>query len=60
VATLINSKKRNEVSRINLVQAQVGEKNFIFFILSIGIPLYQEGYHMDYQQSLNAQYSQKT
>jgi hypothetical protein len=26
----------------------------VCFILSIGVPLYQEGYHMDCQQSLNA------
>jgi hypothetical protein len=47
VATLIKS-KRNEVARINLVQAQV-EKCILYFILSIGRPLYQEGYHMDCQ-----------
>jgi hypothetical protein len=52
MVTLIKS-KRNEVSRINIIQAQVEEMYFIF-ILSIGMPLNQEGYHMDCQQSLNA------
>jgi hypothetical protein len=58
VATLIKS-KRNEVVTINLVQAQVEEIHF-YLMLSIGMPLYQEGYHMDCQQSLNAQHSLKT
>jgi hypothetical protein len=30
------------------------KKCILSFILSIGMPLYQEGYHMDCQQSLNA------
>jgi hypothetical protein len=50
--------KRNEVARFNIVPAQVEEMYFIL-ILSIGMPLYQEGYHMDCQQSLNAQNSLK-
>jgi hypothetical protein len=29
-------------------------KSILYLILSIGMLLYQEGYHMDYQQSLNA------
>jgi hypothetical protein len=41
------------MAKINIVQAQVEEIYFIF-ILSIRMPLYQEGYHMDGQQSLNA------
>jgi hypothetical protein len=52
VATLIKS-KRNEATRINIVQAQV-EEIYFTFILSIGMSLYQEGYPMDCQQSLNA------
>jgi hypothetical protein len=32
----------------------------LYLILSIGMLLYQEGHHMDCQQSLNAQYSLKT
>jgi hypothetical protein len=52
MATLMNS-KRNEVARFNIVQAQVEEVVFIFN-LEYRLPLYQEGYHMDYQQSLNA------
>jgi hypothetical protein len=47
VATLIKS-KINKVARINIVQAQV-EKMYFMFILSIGMSLYQEGYHMDHQ-----------
>jgi hypothetical protein len=35
-----------------LMQAQVEGVNFIFN-LKYSLPLYQEGYHMDYQQSLN-------
>jgi hypothetical protein len=42
--------KRNEVARINLVQAQVEEKYFIFNV-EYRLPLYQEGYHMDFQQT---------
>jgi hypothetical protein len=45
--------KRNKVPRINMVQAQVEEVVFIFN-LEYMLPLYQEGYHMDCQQSLNA------
>jgi hypothetical protein len=52
MATLIKS-KRNEATRINIVQAQV-EEIYFTFILSIGMSLYQEGYPMDCQQSLNA------
>jgi hypothetical protein len=58
VATLMKS-KRDEVTRINIVQAQIEELYFIFN-LEYKLPLYQEGYHMDYQQSLNAQCSLKT
>jgi hypothetical protein len=48
VATLMKS-KRNEVARFNIVQAQVEEVVFIFNLEYI-LLLYQEGYHMDYQQ----------
>jgi hypothetical protein len=58
MATLMKSKK-DGVARINIVQAQVEELYFIFN-LEYRLPLYQEGYHMDYQQSLNAQHSLKT
>jgi hypothetical protein len=51
--------KRNKVTRFNIVQAQV-EENILYLILSIWMSLYQEGYHMDCQQSLNAQNSLKT
>jgi hypothetical protein len=51
VTTLIKS-KRNKMARINMVQAQVEEVIFIFN-LEYRLPLYQEGYHMDCQQSLN-------
>jgi hypothetical protein len=51
--------KRNEVARINIVQAQVEEVYFIFN-LEYRLLLYQEGYYMDCQQSLNAQHSLKT
>jgi hypothetical protein len=34
--------KRNEVARINIVQAQV-EEMFLYSILSLGTPYYQEG-----------------
>jgi hypothetical protein len=51
--------KRNEVLRINIVQAQVEEVVYIFN-LEYRLPLNQEGYHMDCQQSLNAQHSLKT
>jgi hypothetical protein len=54
VATLMKS-KRDEVARINIVQAQVQELYFMFN-LEYRLPLYQEGYHMDCQQSFNAQH----
>jgi hypothetical protein len=57
VATLMKS-MRNEVTRINIVQSQVEELYFIFN-LEYMLPLYQEVYHMDCQQSLNAQHSPK-
>jgi hypothetical protein len=40
--------KRNEVVRIQIVQAQVEEIVFIFN-LEYRLPLYQEGYHKDCQ-----------
>jgi hypothetical protein len=45
--------KSDEVARFNIVQAQVEGVDFIFNH-GYRLPLYQEGYHMDYQQSLNA------
>jgi hypothetical protein len=45
--------ERNEVARFNIAQAQVEEDLFIFN-LEYRISLYQEGYYMDCQQSLNA------
>jgi hypothetical protein len=45
--------KRDEVARFNIVQAQVEGVDFIFN-LEYRLPLYQEGYHIDCQQSLNA------
>jgi hypothetical protein len=42
-----------------MVQDQVEEVVYIFN-LENSLPLYQEGYHMDCQQSLNAQHSLKT
>jgi hypothetical protein len=36
------------------------KNGILYLILGIGVPLYQEGYHMDCQQSLNSQYSLKT
>jgi hypothetical protein len=50
--------KRNEVAKINIVQVQVEELYFVFN-LEYMLPLYQEGYHIDCQQSLNAQQSLK-
>jgi hypothetical protein len=41
------------------MKAQVEEIYFYLF-LSIGMPLYQEGRYMVYQQSLNAQQKPKT
>jgi hypothetical protein len=51
--------KRDEVATFNIVQAQVEELYFIFN-LEYRLLLYQEGYHMNCQQSLNAQHSLKT
>jgi hypothetical protein len=58
VATLIKS-KGDEVTTINIVQDQVEEFYFIFN-LEYRLPLYQEGYHMVCQQSVNAQHSLRT
>jgi hypothetical protein len=51
VTTLIKS-KRDEVARFNIVHAEVEGVDFIFN-LEYRLPLYQEKYHMDFQQSLN-------
>jgi hypothetical protein len=51
--------KGDEVATINIVQAQIEELYFIFN-LEYRLPLYQEGYYMDCQQSLNTQHSIKT
>jgi hypothetical protein len=51
--------KKNEVARINIVQAQVEEIVFIFNLEYV-LSFYQKGYHIDYQQSLNAQHSLRT
>jgi hypothetical protein len=51
--------KGDEVIIVNIVQAQVEELYFIFN-LEYRLPLYQEGYHMYWQRSLNAQHSLKT
>jgi hypothetical protein len=45
--------KRYEVARFNIVQAQVEGVDFIFN-LEYRLSLYQEGYHMYCQQSINA------
>jgi hypothetical protein len=45
--------KRDEVARFNIVLAQVEGVDFIFN-LEYRLLLYEEGYHMDYQQSVNA------
>jgi hypothetical protein len=45
--------KRGEVVIFNIVQAQIEGVDFIFD-LEYRLSLYQEEYHMDYQQSLNA------
>ena len=45
--------KSDEVARFNIVQAQVEGVDFIFNI-EYRLSLYQEGHHMDCQQSLNA------
>jgi hypothetical protein len=47
VTTLMKS-MRNEVARINIVQAQVKEL-YSIFNLEYMLPLYQEGYHKDCQ-----------
>jgi hypothetical protein len=52
VATLMKS-KRDEVARFNIMQAQDEEVVFILNLEYV-LLLYQEGYHMDCQQSLNA------
>jgi hypothetical protein len=52
MTTLMKS-KRDEVARFNIVQTQVERVDFIFN-LKYSLSLYQEGYHMDCQQSLNA------
>jgi hypothetical protein len=52
MTTLMKS-KRDEVSRFNIVQAQVEGVDFIFN-LEYMLLLYQEGYHMDCQYSLHA------
>jgi hypothetical protein len=44
--------KRDEVARFSIVQAQVERVDFIFN-LEYRLSLYQEGCHMDYQQSIN-------
>jgi hypothetical protein len=56
--TILIKSKRDEVVRFNIVQAQVEGVDFIFN-LEYRLPLYQEGYHMDYQQSLNAHIAYK-
>jgi hypothetical protein len=45
--------KRDEVARFNIVPAQVEGVDFIFN-LEYRLLLYEEGHHMDCQQSLNA------
>jgi hypothetical protein len=45
--------KRDEVARFNIMQAQDEEVVFILNLEYV-LLLYQEGYHMDCQQSLNA------
>jgi hypothetical protein len=50
---------RNEVARINIVQAQVKEL-YSIFNLEYMLTLYQEGYHKDCQQNFNAQHNPKT
>jgi hypothetical protein len=51
--------KGDKVATINIVQAQVKELYFIFNP-EYRLPLFQEGHHMDCQQSLNAQHNLKT
>jgi hypothetical protein len=46
------------VARLNIMQARVEE--VFMFNLEYRLPLYQDGYHMDCQQSLIAQHSLKT
>jgi hypothetical protein len=55
---IIMKSMRNEVERINIVQAQV-EGLYFIFNLEYRLLLYQERYHMDCQRSLNAQHSPK-
>jgi hypothetical protein len=57
--TTLMKLKRDVVATINIMQSQVEELSFIFD-LSVDMPLYQEGYHMDCQQSLNAQHNLNT
>jgi hypothetical protein len=52
MVTLIKS-KRDKVTRFNIMQAQDEEVVFMFN-LKYRLLLYQGGYYMDYQQSLNA------
>jgi hypothetical protein len=62
--------KQNQVWQLSLIQKKMKwlestlcnlklKKSILYLILSIGMSLYQEGYHMDCQQSLNAQHSLK-
>jgi hypothetical protein len=44
--------ERDKVARFNIVQAQIEGVDFIFN-LEYMLPLYQERYHIDWQQSLN-------
>jgi hypothetical protein len=50
MATLMKS-KRDEVATITLCKLKL-KKCILYLILSIGMPLYQEGCYIDYQQSL--------
>jgi hypothetical protein len=43
--------KMNEVTRFNIAQAQIEEVVFIFN-LEYSLSHYQDGYYMNYQQSL--------
>jgi hypothetical protein len=51
--------KRDEAAIINIAQAQV-EELYSILNLEYRLPLYQEGYHMDCQQSLKAQHCLKS
>jgi homoserine trans-succinylase len=55
---ILMKSKSDEVAIINIVEAQVEELYFIFN-LEYRLSLYQEGYHIDCQQSLNVQHSLK-